>query len=134
MAGKTKPEAQTAEEKQKDSAGTVSGADVTTGDGAATGSGDAAGDGVSGDGTETGADGADGSAGDAAETGGDIAPVESWVTVQVVRSPAGKRIRGGIEFTTTPTPLDFLTLTQEQREKIMRDPYLRVKPYTPAEE
>ncbi|MDL4445120.1 hypothetical protein [Klebsiella michiganensis] len=129
MAGKTNPEARTAEDKQKDNAGAVTGVDVTTGDGAATGSGDAA-----GDGTETGADGADGSAGDAAETGGDIAPVESWVTVQVVRSPAGKRIRGGIEFTTTPTQLDFLTLTQEQREKIMRDPYLRVKPYTPAEE
>ncbi|HGY4714370.1 TPA: hypothetical protein ACNV1I_005086 [Klebsiella oxytoca] len=131
MAGKTKPEAQTAEEKQKDSAGTVSGADVTTGDGAATGSGDAAGDGASGDGTETGADGADG---DSAKTVDQEAAVESWVTVQVVRSPAGKRIRGGIEFTTTPTPLDFLTLSQEQREKIMRDPYLRVKPYTPAEE
>ena len=131
MAGKTKPEAQTAEEKQKDSAGTVSGADVTTGDGAATGSGDAAGDGASGEGTETGSDGADG---DSAETIVQEAAIESWVTVQVVRSPAGKRIRGGIEFTTTPTPLDFLTLTQEQREKIMLDPNLRVKPYTPAEE
>ncbi|EPJ5820898.1 hypothetical protein QDZ26_000724 [Pluralibacter gergoviae] len=125
MAGKTKPEAQTAEDKQKDNAGAVTGVDVTTGEGAATGSGDAAGDGASG------ADGADG---DSAETVDQEAAVESWVTVQVVRSPAGKRIRGGIEFTTTPTPLDFLTLTQEQREKIMRDPYLRVKPYTPAEE
>ncbi|EMM2166477.1 TPA: hypothetical protein MNP25_003607 [Klebsiella pneumoniae] len=131
MAGKTKPEALTAEDNQKDSAGTVTSADVTTGDGAATGSGDATGDGASGDGTETGADGADG---DSAETVDQEAAVESWVTVQVVRSPAGKRIRGGIEFTTTPTPLDFLTLTQEQREKIMLDPYLRVKPYTPAEE
>lgn len=134
MAGKTKPEAQTAEDNQKDSAGAVTGVDVTTGDGAATGSGDAAGDGASGEGTETGSDSADGATGDDATTGSDLAPVESWVTVQVVRSPAGKRIRGGIEFTTTPTPLDFLTLTQEQREKIMRDPYLRVKPYTPAEE
>ncbi|WP_163591659.1 hypothetical protein [Klebsiella pneumoniae] len=134
MAGKTKPEARTAEDNQKDSAGTVTGADVTTGDGAATGTGDATGDGASGDGTETGADGADGADGDSAETVDQEAAVESWVTVQVVRSPAGKRIRGGIEFTTTPTPLDFLTLTQEQREKIMLDPYLRVKPYTPAEE
>lgn len=134
MAGKTKPEARTAEDNQNDSAGAVTGVDVTTGDGAATGSGDAAGDGASGDGTETGVDGADGATGDDAKTGGDLAPVESWVTVQVVRSPAGKRIRGGIEFTTTPTPLDFLTLTQEQREKITSDPYLRVKPYTPAEE
>ncbi|WP_434155097.1 hypothetical protein [Klebsiella variicola] len=131
MAGKTKPEARTAEDNQKDSADTVTGADVTTGDGAATGSGDAAGDGASGEGTETGSDGADG---DSAETIVQEAAIESWVTVQVVRSPAGKRIRGGIEFTTTPTPLDFLTLTQEQREKIMLDPYLRVKPYTPAEE
>ena len=132
MAGKTKPETQTAEDKQKDSAGKVTGADVTTGDGTSTDSGDAV-----GDGTETGsdaADGADGADGDSAETIVQEAAIESWVTVQVVRSPAGKRIRGGIEFTTTPTPLDFLTLTQEQREKIMLDPYLRVKPYTPAEE
>ncbi|HDK7002954.1 TPA: hypothetical protein M2O71_001416 [Klebsiella pneumoniae] len=134
MARKTKPEARTAEDNQKDSADTVTAADVTTGDGAATGSEDAAGDGASGDGTETGPDGADGADGDSAETVDQEAAVESWVTVQVVRSPAGKRIRGGIEFTTTPTPLDFLTLTQEQREKIMLDPYLRVKPYTPAEE
>ena len=129
MAGKTKPETQTAEDKQKDSAGKVTGADVTTGDGTSTDSGDAV-----GDGTETGSDGADGADGDSAETIVQEAAIESWVTVQVVRSPAGKRIRGGIEFTTTPTPLDFLTLTQEQREKIMLDPYLRVKPYTPAEE
>lgn len=134
MAGKTKPETQTAEDKQKDSAGKVTGADVTTGDGTSTDSGDAAGDGASGNGTETGSDGADGADGDSAETIVQEAAIESWVTVQVVRSPAGKRIRGGIEFTTTPTPLDFLTLTQEQREKIMLDPYLRVKPYTPAEE
>ncbi|SXJ56572.1 hypothetical protein [Klebsiella pneumoniae] len=131
MAGKTKPEARTAEDKQKDSAGKVTGADVTTGDGTSTDSGDAAGDGASGNGTEICSDGADG---DSAETIVQEAAIESWVTVQVVRSPAGKRIRGGIEFTTTPTPLNFLMLTQEQREKIMLDPYLRVKPYTPAEE
>lgn len=59
---------------------------------------------------------------------------ESWYTVQLIRSPVVQRIRAGFTFTSTPQPLDFATLTDEQREKIVTDPYLRIKPHTPAEE
>lgn len=58
----------------------------------------------------------------------------NWFTVQVVRSPSGKRFRAGIEFTSEPKPFDFSLFNDEQLEKLSADPFLRIKPYTPAEE
>lgn len=110
--------------------GSDDGADGVAGDGSA-----ADADGDAGDGS---AAGVDGYAGDGSATGADASAgmisSESWYTVQLIRSPVVQRIRAGFTFTSTPQPLDFATLTDEQREKIVTDPYLRIKPHTPAGE
>ncbi|MEL5309481.1 hypothetical protein [Serratia nevei] len=58
----------------------------------------------------------------------------NWFTVQVVRSPSGRRFRAGVEFTSEPKPYDFSLFSDEQREALAADPFLRIKPFTPAEE
>ncbi|ATN93636.1 prohead protease [Pseudomonas phage VW-6B] len=58
----------------------------------------------------------------------------NWFTVQVVRSPSGKRFRAGIEFTAEPKPYDFSLLSDEQIAAISADSFLRIKPIAPAGE
>ncbi|MFB5082481.1 hypothetical protein [Raoultella sp. C349492] len=129
--------------------GTVAGADSVAGDGAVVGADSAASDGtvagadsVASDGTVAGADSvagdsavasADSAAGDGVVTSAD-GVVSAWFTVQVTSSPSGQRTRAGIVFSTSPKPFDFSTLSDEQIKKIKSDPFLRIKPYTPAEE
>ncbi|HGE8427163.1 TPA: hypothetical protein ACGD70_000086 [Serratia marcescens] len=57
-----------------------------------------------------------------------------WFTVQVVRSPSGRRFRAGVEFTSEPKPYDFSLFSDEQLKVLAADPFLRIKPFTPAEE
>ncbi|CUZ06919.1 Uncharacterised protein [Serratia marcescens] len=57
-----------------------------------------------------------------------------WFTVQVVRSPSGKRFRAGIEFTSEPKPYDFSLLSDEQIAAISADTFLRIKPIAPTGE
>ncbi|MBN5319138.1 hypothetical protein JY479_03770 [Serratia marcescens] len=57
-----------------------------------------------------------------------------WFTVQVVRSPSGRRFRAGIEFTSEPKTYDFSLFSAEQLEALAADPFLRIKPISPAEE
>ncbi|MBH2871850.1 hypothetical protein I5L47_04730 [Serratia marcescens] len=116
--------------------GTETDAGSAAGDGTETDAGSAAGDGAetdagsaAGDGTETDAGSA---AGDDTETGTDTKP--HWFTVQVVRSPSGRRFRAGIEFTSEPKTYDFSLFSAEQLKALAADPFLRIKPFTPAEE
>ncbi len=112
--------------------GTENGAGSAAGDGTENGAGSAAGDGaengagsVAGDNTENGA-------GSAAGDGTDAKP--NWFTVQVVRSPSGRRFRAGIEFTSEPKPYDFSLLSDEQIAAISADTFLRIKPIAPTGE
>ncbi|HBR6621705.1 TPA: hypothetical protein L9139_003870, partial [Klebsiella pneumoniae] len=82
-----------------------------------------------GDSTETGAGSA---VGDDTETGTDAKP--HWFTVQVVRSPSGRRFRAGVEFTSEPKPYDFSLFSAEQLNALAADPFLRIKRIAPAEE
>ncbi|HGM6657533.1 MULTISPECIES: hypothetical protein [Serratia] len=116
--------------------GTETGTGSAAGNGTETGTGSAVGDGTetgtgsaAGDGTETGAGSA---VGDDTETGTDAKP--HWFTVQVVRSPSGRRFRAGVEFTSEPKPYDFSLFSDEQLKALAADPFLRIKPFTPAEE
>ncbi|MCW6024203.1 hypothetical protein K1Y37_15390 [Serratia marcescens] len=116
--------------------GTKNGAGSAAGDGTETGAGSAAGDGTengvgsaAGDSTETGAGSA---VGDDTETGTDAKP--HWFTVQVVRSPSGRRFRAGVEFTSEPKPYDFSLFSAEQLKALAADPFLRIKRIVPAEE
>ncbi|CUZ00858.1 MULTISPECIES: hypothetical protein [Serratia] len=148
------------DDKKKPGDGTENGAGSAAGDGSQTGAGSAAGDGTetgtgsaAGDGTETGAGSAVGdgtetgtgsAAGDGTETGvgsavGDDTETSTdakphWFTVQVVRSPSGRRFRAGVEFTSEPKPYDFSLFSDEQLKALAADPFLRIKPFTPAEE
>ncbi|WP_188240513.1 hypothetical protein [Serratia marcescens] len=128
--------------------GTETGAGSAVGDGTETGTGSAAGDGTEtgagsavGDGTETGTGSAAGDStetcagsavGDDTETGTDAKP--HWFTVQVVRSPSGRRFRAGVEFTSEPKPYDFSLFSAEQLKALAADPFLRIKRIAPAEE
>ncbi|HEJ7028284.1 TPA: hypothetical protein SMF53_004642 [Serratia marcescens] len=124
--------------------GTENGAGSAAGDGTENGAGSAAGDGTengagsaAGDGTENGAgsaagDNTENGAGSAAGDGTDAKP--HWFTVQVVRSPSGRRFRAGVEFTSEPKPYDFSLFSTEQLKALAADPYLRIKRIAPAEE
>jgi hypothetical protein len=57
-----------------------------------------------------------------------------WFTVQVVRSPSGRRFRAGVEFTAEPKPYDFSLFSAEQLKALAADPFLRIKRIAPAEE
>ncbi|HGW4118304.1 TPA: hypothetical protein ACNH4I_005352 [Serratia marcescens] len=138
--------------------GTETGAGSAAGDSTETGAGSAA-----GDGTDNGAGSAAGDAQitvDTANTGlsGLINTAEGqnilldlirssvkkpevstdtkphWFTVQVVRSPSGRRFRAGVEFTSEPKPYDFSLFSAEQLKALAADPFLRIKRIAPAEE
>ncbi|HEJ7998739.1 TPA: hypothetical protein SMI16_004198, partial [Serratia liquefaciens] len=77
-------------------------------------------------------DGSENGAGSAAGDGTDAKP--HWFTVQVVRSPSGRRFRAGVEFTSEPKPYDFSLFSAEQLKALAADPFLRIKRIAPAEE
>ncbi|WP_237159225.1 hypothetical protein [Serratia marcescens] len=108
---------------------TNAGTDATAGDATNAGT-----DATAGDATNAGADA---TAGDAINAGTDATDGDtssSWFTVQVVRSPSGKRFRAGIEFTSEPKPYDFSLLSDEQIAAISADTFLRIKPIAPTGE
>lgn len=59
----------------------------------------------------------------------DAAPMPpSLFTVQVVKSPTGKRFRAGMSFTSEVSdPIDFRTLSREQIDALANDPFLRIR-------